>query len=89
MKITEEQFLKAGFVKDNDPLFQYRKELVPEREVIESGLEEDEIPALLFGTTGINAGFCIYTGEHFVWLNVKSLREAVAIAETITAFEAV
>ncbi len=88
--IKEVDFLKQGFVKEEqDLMFKYRKELISEEQIIENDLDEKDVPALLFGTTGINSGFCIYTGEHFVWLNVETPREAVAIAEIITAFEPV
>ena len=87
--IAEVDFLKHGFIEKTDPLFKYRKELVSQEQIEENYLDEEDVPALLFGTTGINSGFCIYTGEHFVWLNVETPREAVAIAEIITAFEPV
>lgn len=87
--ITKEDFLKAGFVADNDPMFKFRKELLSEKQIIESNLEEDEVPCLLFGNSGINKGFCIYTGEHFVFFNAESPDEAVEFSEKITAFETV
>jgi hypothetical protein len=31
------------------------------------------VPSLLFVNTGINRGFCIYTGEHFVWLDCATV----------------
>ena len=41
------------------------------------------------GNTGINSGYCIYTGSHFVWLNIREASEALEFAKKITAFEAV
>ena len=58
-----------------------------EEEIEENGLDEDDVPKLLFGNTGINKGFCIYTGVHFVWLNCQTPEEAVKFSESIVAFE--
>lgn len=81
-------FLKAGFVEDNtDPMFRYEKSLIPDDVIEDNELEEDEVPKLLFGDTGINSGFCIYTGKHFVWFNAESPQDAVEFANRITSFE--
>lgn len=89
----EKQFIKDlesnGFKKENDPLFPYRKELIDEGEIIETNLQGEDVPCLLFGSTGVNTGFCIYTGENFVWLNTIDVKEAVGISNKIAAFEAV
>ena len=84
-----EDFLKAGFIKDNDPMFPFRKELIEWDEVENLDLDIDEIPCLLFGNSGVNKGFCIYTGEHFIFFNAENPQQAVEFAEKITAFEAV
>lgn len=88
--MTEQDFLDNGFIHDKtDPMFKFRKELIDWNVVEENDLEFDEIPALLYGTTGINKGFCIYTGEHFVFLNIDNVKDAVIFAEKIVAFEPV
>lgn len=84
-----EEFIKEGFKEDKDPMFKFRKELVSEQQIEENGLAIDEIPCLLFGSTGINSGFCVYTGEHFIWLNAQTPKEASEIADKIVAFEPV
>lgn len=84
------EFEANGFTKEKgDPEFLYRKELITQEEAIENNLVDDEIPCLLFGDNGTNSGFCIYTGDHFVWLNCQTPEEAVKISETIVAFEPV
>ena len=84
-----EYLLEAGFIKDNDPMFPFRKELIDEQTAIELGLHDDDIPCLLFGDSGVNRGFCIYTGEHFIFFNASSPKEAIEFAEKVTAFEPV
>jgi len=85
--ITEKNLLESGFVKYDDPFFLYRKELVSKEEIEDNDLEEEDVPCLLFGNSGINKGFCIYTGAHFVFFNASNPKEAVEWAEKITAFE--
>ncbi|WP_353166725.1 hypothetical protein [Empedobacter brevis] len=53
----------------------------------ENDLREDELPALLFGNSGINQGFCIYAENVFMWLNITEPKEAVEFAEKIVSFE--
>ena len=85
-KKNDEKFLPLGFEKDEtDPMFFYVKSLVSEEEIEENGLDEDDVPKLLFGNTGINKGFCIYTGVHFVWLNCQTPEEAVKFSESIVS----
>ena len=88
IKITKEDFFKAGFIQDEDPQFYFRFDLISEesREEIE---DESDIPALLFGDTGINQGYCIYTGAHFVWFQAESPEKAIEFAKKITAFDEV
>lgn len=86
--MKKEDFLKAGFVEDKTyPMFMYEKSLIPDDVIEENELEEYEVPKLLFGDTGINSGFCIYTGDHFVWFNAESPQDAVEFADRITSFE--
>lgn len=86
--IKEKDFLDNGFSYDkSEPMFKFRKELITKEVIKENNLEFNEIPALLYGTTGVNTGFCIYTGEHFLFLNVDNVKEAVAFSEKIVAFE--
>jgi hypothetical protein len=87
-KQNDEKFLALGFEKDTeDPMFYYSKSLVSDEQIEESDIEECYIPKLLFGNTGINQGFCIYTGYHFVWLNSQTPEEAIEFANKIVAFE--
>lgn len=87
-KKNDEQFLSLGFKKDiEDPMFFYSKDLISEEVAEEYDLSEDEMPKLLFGSTGINRGFCVYTGETFVWINAQTPQEAVDFASQIVAFE--
>lgn len=86
-KVTEKEFLAAGFIKDGDPLFPFRKELIEWEEVEKLDLQFDEIPCVLYGNSGANKGFCIYTGSQFIFFNAESPREAVKWAEKITNFE--
>ena len=89
-KQNDAEFLGAGFSKDEtDPMFLYTYDLVDDDTKIEIILDEDEEPKLLFGDTGINSGFCIYTGEHFVWFQADSPSDAIEFAKRITAFEQV
>ena len=87
--MEEQDFWNSNFEKDDDPMFPFRKRLISEQDAEENGIPDDEIPCLLYGSTGINKGFCIYTGEHFIWLNSNTVEDAVKIAETIVAFEVV
>jgi hypothetical protein len=89
-KINDKVFLPLGFTKDEeDPLFYYSINLASEEAIEENELEEQDIPKLLYGSTGINSGFCIYTGMHFVWLNIGEASEALEFSKKISAFEAV
>ncbi|WP_433863197.1 hypothetical protein [Sphingobacterium thalpophilum] len=95
--MNKEQFFEQNdskflplFNKDyEDPMFPYFKHLVDDEKVIELNEDGEDIPTLLYGSTGINSGFCIYTGAHFIWFNADSPEEAVAFARKITAFEEV
>ncbi len=87
--VKREDFIEVGFKEDDDPMFPFYKNLVTEEEIKNSGLQEDEIPRLLFGNTGANKGFCIYTGEHFVWFFAESPKDAIGFAGKITAIESV
>jgi len=84
---NDDKFLPL-FEKDlEDPFFPYFKKLVDEeteRYLIE---EEESIPTLLFGNSGLNNGFCIATGQHFVWFNAESPQDAWEFAQRITSFE--
>ncbi|MCS4164412.1 hypothetical protein [Sphingobacterium sp. BIGb0116] len=95
--MTKEEFFEKNdakflplFDKDyEDPMFPYFKYLVDDEKVIELNEEGEDIPTLLYGSTGINSGFCIYTGQHFVWFNAETPGEAFEFASKITAFEEV
>ena len=87
-KKNDEKFLALGFKKDEeDPMFYYSKSLVSAEEIEENEIEEDDVPKLLYGNTGINCGFCIYTGLHFVWLSCEAPEEAIKVSEYVVAFE--
>lgn len=91
-KNNDEKFIALGFIKDEtDPMFYYSKCLIQDHikeEVMEENdLREDELPALLFGNSGINQGFCIYAENVFMWLNITEPKEAVEFAEKIVSFE--
>ena len=87
--MTEKDFLENGFKKENDPMFKFRKELVDWDEVENNDLSFDDIPCLLYGATSQNRCFCVYTGEHFIWLNSTTIKDAVDFAEKIVAFDSV
>lgn len=89
MRNTEEDFLRAGFKKTEDRTFPYRKELVSWDEVERNDLDYDHIPAIMYGYTGINSGFCVYTGSHFIWLSCHTPDDAVEFASRIVSFEPV
>ncbi len=87
---NNEKFLPLGFKRElDDPMFYYEYSLIPEEVVSENDLAEEDIPKLLFGDSGTNKGFCIYTGTHFIWLDCGTPEYAIEIAKNITAFEAV
>ena len=89
-ELYDKVFLPLGFTKDEeDPLFPYSINLASEESIEENELEPEDIPKLLYGNTGINSGYCIYTGSHFVWLNISEASEALEFAKKITAIEAV
>jgi hypothetical protein len=85
---NDKKFLPLGFKKDeHDPMFYYSKSLIEQSLIDENEMDDEDVPQLLYGTTGINTGFCIYTGYHFVWLNCTTPEEAISVAEKIVAFE--
>ena len=85
---NDELFLGAGFEKNEiDPMFYYERPLIDKGIIEFNEIPEDEIPKLLYGTTGINQGFCIYTGAHFIWINAKTASEACEFAAQIVSFE--
>ena len=85
--INEKDFLEAGFLKTEDNLFLYYKELVSKKEAEKHDIDEDEIPTLVFGTTGVGSGFAIYTGTHFIWIDCTTPEDAVNFANKIVSFE--
>lgn len=86
--MNEQDFLKNGFIKcDNESAFRFRKELVDSSEVEKNDLESIDTPVLLYGNTGINNGFCIYTGFCYVWLNAETIESAMDFANKIISFE--
>lgn len=83
-------FIAEGFKEvdpDKDPMTFYQKELVSQEIIEENELEGSVIPTLFFGTSGINSGYGIFTGSCTVWLNVETPKEAVDVANRISAFE--
>lgn len=91
MKITEEfkaQLLELGFeFNEDDEIFPYEKELVSDEELKTNNITRSEAPCLVYGDTGINSGFCVFTGEGYIWLNIETPKEAVKFAEKIKSFE--
>ena len=85
--MTQTDFTDNDFELINDPFFTYEKKLLNENQILENGLTSDEVPSILFGHTGIGSGFCIYTGEHFIWIKATTIREALDFAESIVSFE--
>ena len=87
-KQNDEKYLSLGFEKDlGDPMFGYSKSLISEDIIEENDLDVEDIPKLLIGDTGLNKGFCIYTGTHFIWLSCQTPEEAIAFSNQIVAFE--
>ena len=84
-----ERFEKLGFVRDDDPVFIFKRGLIDAETIEELDIQEDDVPYLLFGNNGVKSGFCIYTGEHFLWLNCQTPEEAIKVSETIVSFEPV
>ena len=87
--INEKDFLEAGFLKTEDNLFLYSKELVSKKEAEKHDIEEDEIPTLVFGTTGVGSGFAIYTGAHFIWIDSETPKDASDFADKILSFDTI
>lgn len=84
------EFIAEGFKEvdaEKDPLTFYEKSLVSDQMIEENEMQEGSIPTLFFGTSGINTGFGVFTGECTVWLNVETPKEAVEFADKISAFE--
>jgi len=87
-KKNDNEFLPVGFKKDKiDPMFCYELSLISDEEIEENDIDEDDIPKLLYGSTGIGSGFCIYTGSHFIWLDIKTPKEAIEFSKHILSFE--
>lgn len=87
-KKNDEKFLKFGFKKDKeDPMFYYEKNMVSDELIESMDLDITDVPKILFGDTGVNSGFCIYTGYHFVWFNATTPEDAIEFASKILAVE--
>jgi len=87
-KKNDDKFLALGFEKDEtDLFFAYFLHLIPADVREEYDLEDDDAAKLLIGDTGLNKGFCIYTGSHFIWLTCGTPEEAIELTKQITAFE--
>ena len=87
---NDEKFLPLGFkrIEDNDPMFFYKYDLIEQSVIEESELEEDDVPCLLVGNTGINKGICLSSGDMFIWINgVESVEQAIEWSSKITNFE--
>lgn len=85
-----EEFISNGFYEvdpEENPLTLYEQVLIPQETIEENEIEEDQIPTLFFGTSGINTGFGIFTGACIVWLNVSNPTDAVEVAKKISSFE--
>lgn len=78
--MTKEDFIKAGFVEVDDPLFQF------EKSIISSDVIKDA-PKLLYGTTGVNNGFCLYTGAHFIFIDADTPKSASEWVNRIVSLE--
>ncbi len=88
MELQEKDFIENGFRKvENDPCFHFEYDLISKETIIELGLDNNEIPMLLFGDTGTNKGFCVFTGYCFVWINVTSPKQAVEFSKGFRNFE--
>lgn len=85
--ITEKELLDKGFIKVDDPLVWFRKELLSWDTVEDQDLEFDEIPCLSYGTNGDIQGFHLYTGHCIVWLNCSTVDEALEFSKYIQSFE--
>lgn len=86
------EFLNLGFTEvdsEKDPLTFYEKKLVSQEVIDDNELEEDEIPTLFFGTSGLNSGYGVFTGSCTIWLNVETPTEAINFADKISSFEPV
>lgn len=86
--INREDFLLNGFLElTDDPFFKWIKYLVDDEEIEKNELKYDDVPSLLYGDSGLNRGFCIYTGENFIWIRVADVKGAIEFSEKIIAFE--
>ena len=83
----EQKFRELGFIEAPDPQFPWEKDIISMEQIEELGLYNSEVPKLLWGSTGINKGFCIFTGDSFVWINATTPEQAVEFANQIVAFE--
>lgn len=89
-KLNDDEFLKNGFKRDNDPDFWYSMDLCSEEDLKDDeGVTVIEMPQLLYGNTGINSGYCIYTGTSFIWFRASTPTEAIEFSEKIVAIEEV
>lgn len=87
---NDDKFLPLGFkrIEDDDPMFFYRYDLIDQSVIDETGIEDDEVPCLLVGNTGIDQGICLSSGDMFIWINgVSSVEEAIEWSTKITNFE--
>lgn len=83
---NDRKFLPHGFRRiDEDPLFYYEYPLCDPDDFD----EDAELPALVYGDSGINAGFCVYIPDtsNFIWIGITDPKEAIEWASKITNFE--
>jgi hypothetical protein len=83
---VDKLFLDAGFKKIEDPMFFWEFRLTDEESTM-SDFDEDNNPAILYGDTGVNKGFCLYVADCYIWLNVTNPKEAVEFASNLKAVE--
>ncbi|SFO05200.1 hypothetical protein SAMN05421741_11840 [Paenimyroides ummariense] len=88
-KKNDAKFLPLGFKKiEDDPMFHYKYDLIEDSVIKENELEEDEVPCLLVGNTGINSGICLSAGDMFIWINaIETIEQAIEWSSRITNFE--
>ena len=87
---NDKAFFDAGFERTvDDELFLYFKQLISEDEIENHDLEDEEVPTLLFGTNGINSGFAVYTGTHFIWIDSETPKDASDFADKILSFDTI
>lgn len=81
--MTVKELLNAGFTQSEDPQFKFEFKIEFENDEVSEEMETT--PVLLWDN--VNARFCLYEGNTFIYLNTQDPKKAIEWVNAISHFE--